>query len=77
MRSAISCRWDQREEPVTTNMGWAERLARLGVGILILGLYGAIEGPWKYLALLGLIPLGTALTGYCPMYAVVRRNRSG
>jgi DUF2892 family protein len=51
------------------NIGWYERLLRLLVGILILGLYGALEPPWRYLTLVGLVPLGSALTGFCPIYA--------
>jgi len=54
---------------MTTNMNRPERIARLIVGILLLGLFGAVAPPWNYLTLLGLLPLGTALTGYCPMYA--------
>lgn len=36
---------------------------------MILGLCGALMPPWRYLALIGLIPLGSALTGFCPVYA--------
>jgi hypothetical protein len=50
------------------NVGTIDRGIRLVVGILILGLYGALEPPWKYVTLLGLIPLGTALLGNCPVY---------
>jgi len=52
------------------NVGAADRAVRLIVGVLILGLYGALSGPWKYLTLLGLIPVGTALTGNCPLYTL-------
>jgi hypothetical protein len=62
-------------------MGNFERAVRVIIGVLILGLYGALDPPWKYVTLLGLIPLGTALTGYCPLYAMMGRegpsNRSG
>ena len=63
---------------MTTNMKMPERLVRLIVGILLLGLFGAVAPPWNYLTLLGLLPLGTALTGYCPAYAArtPRRERS-
>jgi len=43
--------------------------------VVILGLYGALAPPWKYLTLLGLIPLGTSLTGFCPLYAAIGWNR--
>ena len=53
------------------NVGWWDRLARLGLGIVILGLYGALDPPVKYLTLLGLVPLGTALLGTCPIYSAL------
>ena len=52
-------------------MGRVDRLIRLVLGILILGLYGATSPPLQYLTLLGLIPLGTALTGNCPLYTLL------
>jgi hypothetical protein len=58
------------------NVGNIERIARLIVGILILGLYGALPAPWRYLTLIGLLPLGSALTGFCPIYGQLGLNRS-
>jgi hypothetical protein len=57
------------------NLGWPERLTRLAAGILILGLYGALPAPWRYLTLVGLLPFGTALTGYCPLWSALVRRR--
>ena len=57
------------------NVGWIDRAVRLLIGVLILGLYGALPAPWRYLTLIGLLPLGSALTGFCPMYALLGRNR--
>jgi hypothetical protein len=59
---------------MTRNLSNLERTARLIVAVLILGLYGALDPPWQYLTLLGLIPLGTAITGYCPLYAMAGRR---
>ena len=56
------------------NIGWPERLIRLAAGILILGLYGALPAPWRYLTLVGLLPFGTALTGFCPLWAALARR---
>lgn len=50
------------------NLGTVERTLRLVAGVLILGLYGALPEPWRYLTLIGLLPLGTALLGHCPVY---------
>ena len=52
-----------------------QRVALLIAGVMILGLYGALETPWKYLTLLGLLPLGSALTGFCPLYAALGWSR--
>ena len=41
---------------------------------MILGLYGALPEPWRYLTLVGLVPFGTALTGFCPIRAALRRR---
>lgn len=58
------------------NVTTPERVVRLVVGILILGLYGALDAPWRYITLVGLIPLGSALTGFCPLYAALGWNRA-
>jgi hypothetical protein len=52
-------------------MGTADRIIRFIIGVGILGLYGALAAPWKYLTLVGLVPLGTALTGNCPIYSML------
>lgn len=61
---------------MTTNISRIERVARLIIAVMVLGLFGALDPPWKYFTLLGLIPLGTALTGYCPLYAMIGRRNS-
>jgi hypothetical protein len=42
---------------------------------MILGLYGALPTPWRYLTLIGLFPFGTAITGFCPIRAALGRGR--
>lgn len=58
------------------NVGRLERIARLIIGVMILGLYGALPEPWRYITLLGLLPLGSAITGFCPIYAQMGWNRN-
>jgi hypothetical protein len=60
---------------MTCNSSRTERVIRGVVGVMILGLYGALEPPWQYLTLIGLVPLGSALTGFCPLYARLGWNR--
>jgi hypothetical protein len=56
---------------MTRNVGTIDRILRLVVGVVVLGLYGAVDPPLKYFTLLGLIPLATALSGFCPLYALL------
>jgi len=58
------------------NVGMIERVVRILAGLMILGLYGALDSPWKYLTLIGLLPLGTGLVGYCPVYKAFGRKPS-
>ena len=58
------------------NLGIAERVARVIVGLGVLGLYGALDSPWKYVTLIGLIPLGTGLVGHCPVYRALGWKRA-
>ena len=53
------------------NVGTVDRLFRVLLGIVILGLYGALEPPLRYLTLVGLIPLGTGILGNCPLYRIL------
>jgi hypothetical protein len=55
------------------NMKVPERVLRIVLGILVLGLYGALPAPWRYLTIIGIIPLGTGITGFCPAYHLLRR----
>ena len=48
-----------------------DRIVRFIAGVMLLGLYGALEAPWKYLSLTGLVLIATAMTGYCPLYSLV------
>lgn len=56
---------------MTRNMhGW-DRGLRIVAGVAALSFYGALEAPWRYLTLFGLVLIGTALIGWCPLYTVL------
>jgi hypothetical protein len=57
------------------NLGTPTRIACLAAGVMILGLFGALPSPWRYATLIGLIPLGAAIGGQCPVCAPVGRKR--
>lgn len=53
------------------NCGTVDRALRMVLGIGLLGLYGALDAPGRYVTLLGLPLIATALTGFCPFYALL------
>jgi hypothetical protein len=54
---------------MTRNIGTIDRIIRVVVGLVALSLI--FVGPKSLWGLLGLIPLVTALVGWCPPYAML------
>jgi hypothetical protein len=54
---------------MTTNVGGIDRVLRIVAGLVLLAL-GAF-GPLGWWGLIGLVPLGTALIGFCPVYPLL------
>lgn len=52
-----------------TNVGTLDRVLRIVLGVVLLGLFamGSI-GAW---GLIGLVPLATGMLGFCPLYRVL------
>ncbi|MDX1957724.1 MAG: DUF2892 domain-containing protein [Leptospiraceae bacterium] len=50
------------------NTGNLDRVLRVVLGLVIMGA-GWFMGSW--LGLIGLIPLGTAAVGFCPLYSLI------
>jgi len=60
---------------MTRNVGTLDRILRIVAGLAILSLaFIGPQTPWAYL---GLIPLFTGLTGWCPPYALLGMNTCG
>ena len=53
------------------NVGRTEKWIRIIVGIAILSLLIFIPSGWRWLGLIGLIPLITGILNYCPTYALL------
>ena len=53
------------------NIGTGDRVIRIVIGLGVLSLFFVLNQERRYFGLLGLIPLVTGLTGYCPMYAAL------
>lgn len=56
------------------NEGSLDRIIRVIIGIIILSLWFVLQGNTKYLALIGFVPLLTALLGWCPLYLLFGIN---
>ncbi len=52
------------------NVGGIDKALRIIVGIGLLSLLFLVEGPAKWWGLIGLIPLGTGLLNFCPLYGL-------
>jgi hypothetical protein len=65
----------KRSGAMTVNIGNIERIVRglAGLGILSLAFIGPAT-PWGYL---GLMPLFTALVGWCPLYTLLGTSTCG
>ena len=53
------------------NVGNADRIIRVIIGLGLLSLLIILDGNMRYLGLLGLIPIITALIGFCPLYKLI------
>lgn len=55
-----------------TNVGGMDRIARISVGLVLIGLAATgTVGVWGWL---GIVPLATAAMGWCPAYTLLGIN---
>ncbi len=52
------------------NVGTPDRVIRIVLGIALLAFTFFGSGPLRWLGLLGLVSLGTAVLGSCPVYSL-------
>jgi hypothetical protein len=53
------------------NVGGIDKVVRLIAGLALLSMLFLVEGSAKWFGLIGLVPLGTALIGWCPLYTLL------
>ncbi len=56
------------------NVGGIDKVLRVVLGLVLLSLLFVLEGASRWWGLVGLVPLGTGLMGYCPLYSVLAIN---
>lgn len=56
---------------MTRNVGNIDRVVRVIIGVALLSLFFVLEGNLRWIGLIGLVPLLTALVGNCPLYSIV------
>lgn len=61
-------RIEPKEEAMNKNVGTADKVVRVVVGLGLLSLVFVLHGSMRWWGLIGLVPLGTAAMGFCPCY---------
>ena len=57
-----------------TNMGPIDRIIRLAIGFALLSYavpVGFAPAGWNWIGWIGVVPLVTAVLGYCPLYTLL------
>jgi hypothetical protein len=53
------------------NIGSIDKVLRIVVGLGLLSIIFFVDGPARWWGLVGLVPLGTGLINFCPLYAIL------
>ena len=56
------------------NVGSIDRIARIFAGLILLSLLLWLDSSWRWLGLIGIVPLLTGLAGRCPAYRLFGWN---
>lgn len=61
------------------NMGKLDAGIRYIVGFALLFIVILVEGPWRWIGLIGIIPIATAMINWCPAYRLfgISTQKSG
>jgi len=51
-----------------------DRIIRVLAGIALLCVVVFVPGNWRWVGMIGLVPLITGLVGWCPVYAMFSRD---
>ncbi|WP_095589842.1 YgaP family membrane protein [Actibacterium ureilyticum] len=56
------------------NVGGIDRALRIIVGLALIAAFFIVDGPYKWLYLIGIVPLVTGLMSTCPLYSIFGLN---
>jgi hypothetical protein len=59
---------------MNANVGKADKTIRLVMAVVLFSLFFILEGNLKWIGLVGIVPLMTALMNWCPLYTVFGMN---
>ena len=62
------------EVSMKINVGSVDRGIRIVLGILLLSLLWILDTDFRYIGLIGIIPIATALAKSCPLYTLMGIN---
>jgi hypothetical protein len=59
---------------LAANIGMWDRAVRVAIGFVLLAFavpIGFAPGNWNWIGWIGVVPLGTAILGICPLYSLI------
>jgi len=56
------------------NVGNTDKIIRIILALILFCLFFVLQGNLRFIALLGFVPLVTALVGFCPIYSLLGIN---
>ena len=52
------------------NVGSVDKVLRIVIAVVLFSLFFVFESNWRYIAVVGYVPLLTALASWCPLYSL-------
>ena len=60
---------------MNANVGNTDRIVRIVLGVVLVGLFFVVAAPWKYVALVaGIVAIATGLMRFCGLYRLLGIN---
>ncbi len=59
------------------NVGSADRVIRIIVGLALVSLFFVLEGGARWLGLIGVVLIATAIINFCPLYRILGLSTRG